>query len=323
MLRNVSRDRNLQPPKAEMCVCVWAILKLMSHMYLFCLGTDAETPKFKDYKGIMKHKVPKKSDEESWKQFAEEVLILIHTVNHNEYWAAVNCMKPPEGETRCVRYKGKLVLGTFGGCKAALVQTRMGSRCQDEIESALQDLLKAQAVVAVGVAYASDSRKCEYADVLISTHIEDPGDPKVIEGIRILNRGEKIEINRELHDTFCYQKETWVRFERTESSSNAKYSKACSGIILSAPWLVDSAEYKAKLLQMAPEAIGGEMEGFVLLQVQKKLRDQARHIGVIVIKGVADYADGSKRNEWQLTAAMAAADFACYQLENNGYKPRK
>ncbi len=68
---------------------------------------------------------------------------------------------------------------------------------------------------------------------------------------------------------------------------------------------------------MSPEAIGGEMEGVILVEIRKRLESRAppRELGVIIIKGVADYADGSKGEEWQLTAAMAAASYAKHRLE--------
>ena len=38
---------------------------------------------------------------------------------------------------------------------------------------------------------------------------------------------------------------------------------------------------------------------------------------VIIIKGVADYADGEKNKQWQLTAAMAAASYTHFQLKRS------
>ena len=51
------------------------------------------------------------------------------------------------------------------------------------------------------------------------------------------------------------------------------------------------------------------MEGHILVQrVQKEKPD----LHVAVIKGISDFADGNKHEEWQLTAAMAAVDYAKY-----------
>ncbi len=264
----------------------------------------------------------KPDDQQTWKPFADEVVVIVHAVNDNEYWAAVNNMAPPDGFPCCIKYKHGAALGKFGGYKAALVQTMMGHACYDEIERALAVFPKAQVVLAVGVAYAS-SKKCKFADVLVSTHIEDLVDFKFTKGDRIFPRGEKVAINQKLVDTFCRQKDVWaVRkpFSRTKSDSSDSHPTIHPGVVISAPWLVDNVEVKDKLLDKSPEAVGGEMEGGILLRLQKKLFEQSppRNIGVIVIKGVADYADGSKGKQWQLTAAMAAVRFTSFQLERYG-----
>ena len=72
-------------------------------------------------------------------------------------------------------------------------------------------------------------------------------------------------------------------------------------------------------MKHAPNAIGGEMEGWVLLELKRTLNGQHnKHIEVIVIKGVADYGDLSKGDKWQWTAAKAAMDCIYYCLEKSG-----
>ena len=58
--------------------------------------------------------------------------------------------------------------------------------------------------------------------------------------------------------------------------------------------------------------IGGEMEGGELL----KLQQDGKVEGVIVIKGVADFADKDKAKHWQYTAAKAALHYIKVQLRN-------
>ena len=53
------------------------------------------------------------------------------------------------------------------------------------------------------------------------------------------------------------------------------------------------------------------MEGWVLYtHIQKEFPK----VHAIIIKGVADYGDGTKDKRWQLTAAMAAVHYAHFQL---------
>ncbi len=279
-----------------------------------------EKPRYtkSDRDEIIETKAPEPTDEQISEPFAHEVLVIVHTVTDDEYWAAVDRMEPPDGCSRCIEYKREAALGTFGGYKAALVQTGRGQACHDEMERALANFPNAQFVVAVGVAYAS-SKKCWFADVLVSTHIVSLEFTKDND---ILTCGEKVKINRELSNTFCKKTDVWAvkkLFSRTESDSSEKsYPQVHTGIIFSAPQSIDNTEIKDNLFNKSPEAVGGEMEAGVLLRLQSKLSGQSpsRRIGVIVIKGVAD--DGTEGKQWQLTAAMAAVRFASFQLERNG-----
>ena len=84
-------------------------------------------------------------------------------------------------------------------------------------------------------------------------------------------------------------------------------SVAHIGCIVSAPTLIRDEVLRDQLMKHTPNAIGGEMEGWVLLALKRTLKGQ-HDIEVIVIKGVADYGDLSKGNKWQWTAAKAAMD---------------
>ena len=67
-----------------------------------------------------------------------------------------------------------------------------------------------------------------------------------------------------------------------------------------------------------PEAFGGEMEGVEVLKITQEYgKKQKKNVGVIIIKGVADFADDEKPSgkHWQYTAAMAAASYAQHKLE--------
>ena len=72
-------------------------------------------------------------------------------------------------------------------------------------------------------------------------------------------------------------------------------------------------------MKHTPNAVGGEMEGWVHLELKRTLKGQHnKDIAVIVIKGVADYGDLSKGDKWQWTAAKAAMDYIYYCLEKSG-----
>ena len=96
-------------------------------------------------------------------------------------------------------------------------------------------------------------------------------------------------------------------------------SVAHIGCIVSAPTLIRDKVLRDQLMKHTPNAIGGEMEGWVLLELKRTLKGQHnKHIEVIVIKGVADYGDLAKGDKWQWTAAKAAMDCIHYCLEKSG-----
>ena len=100
-------------------------------------------------------------------------------------------------------------------------------------------------------------------------------------------------------------------------ADNGRPSKAHIGCIVSALTLVQDEVLRDQLMKHTPDCIGGEMEGWVLLELKRTLRSQ-HDIEVIVIKGVADYGDLSKGDKWQWTAAKAAMDCIHYCLEKTG-----
>ena len=102
-------------------------------------------------------------------------------------------------------------------------------------------------------------------------------------------------------------------------ADNERTSVAHIGCIVSAPTLVRDEVLRDQLMKHTPNAIGGEMEGWVLLELKKTLKGlHNKDIEVIVIKGVADYGDLSKGDKWQWTAAKAAMDCIHYCLNKSG-----
>ena len=72
-------------------------------------------------------------------------------------------------------------------------------------------------------------------------------------------------------------------------------------------------------MKHTPDCIGGEMEGWVLLELKRTLKVQHnKDLEVIVIKGVANYGDHTKEDQWQWTAAKAAMDCIHYCLNKSG-----
>ena len=296
-------------------------------------GDPAETPMFGkiELREIFKKKpiATPQNASKALENFSRKVAIIIHTVNDNEYWAAVDHLGPPVSDdgnhlpgltTSVIFPKTGSAVGMFGGYKAALVQTGMGEKCRGDIEDALLNFPNAKAIIAVGVAYGKSHEKCKFGDVLVSQSIEDMSTVKFAKDSTIIERGKKDHVKPNIEKIFCKQTETFVVMKHFTCTKEGREPQIIPGTIISMSWLVDDEETKMKILKNFPEAIGGEMEGYVLLQIQGRNASQnpPRQLDVVVIKGVADYGDGKKLKDWQFTAAMAAVGYAHYKLEETG-----
>lgn len=250
---------------------------------------------------------------------ASEVLIILHTVNEYETQAVLSEMEAPllpqrgekmNGPVNLLVESNKIILGMFGGYPCALVQTEQGSRCKKEIEYALQHLPSCQVVILVGVAYGRE--KYKFGDVLVSKAICGVVNPK-FKGEKIIPRsaGSSCVPTSDKLSIFTRNLHAWNGFTCVQSG---RKSAVYAGDIVSVAWLISSSEIRDGLLNNFPDAVGGEMEGLTLLEIQKEYE---LTFEVIIIKAVADYADEKKQEgkKWQYTAAKAAANYTKFKLE--------
>ncbi len=235
--------------------------------------------------------------------------IILQTVSDNEYQAATTLIEPPDAkfERAIVFPSAGTVVGMFAGHKTALIQTDEGSSSPDYIQSAINTFSNAKFIIAIGVGYAFDSSKFKPADVLVSKKISNLKNLKFDKNCEILDRGETIDVVNELKLVFCKDrtfKEDFI------VSKNGRISRAYSGRYASYSTHLSNKEMRDKFRAAVPEAIGGDMEGGELLRFQKNQEIE----GIIVIKGVAGYADGCRGEEWEFTAAYAALKYAQSKL---------
>ena len=273
-------------------------------------------------------KVLKKQDPElhsNVEKFCDNVQLLIHTVNENEKWAAFDLLKAPElnrkepfAEKPIDLFEPNwITLGMFGGYKSALIQTEQGAGARKDLKGALKCFPNAEAIVAVGVLYAFDHKKYKFCDVIVSDFIGGVANYKFArDGMIFFRRssGSHRQVSPTLVHTFRGAA-TWEAKGGFECTKGGRISKVYFGEIISGPALVDNLEIRDKFARNAPEARGGEMEAYILGEIEEE-----EGLSVVVIKAVADYGDGKKAKNWQLTAAMAAAQYAEHKLELTGGK---
>lgn len=252
--------------------------------------------------------------------FSMNVSIILHTINDSEHQAVLEEMGPPDINSqinRPIKYINGNIVGTFGGYRAALVQTKMGSNCSDEIKEALKRFPNAVAMLAIGVAWGK--MKYNFGDVLVSKHIYGVKDVK-FSGDKLILRPSEIsvvQIRDDLMRIFTRETKKWS----FQCSKEGRDARVYCGSIVSPPWLVASRSVRDMVVNACPapdEVMGGEMEGSQLVSIQHQLQE-SRKIGVIIIKGVADYADEDKQagKKWQFTAAKSAASYTEHRLSLN------
>ena len=259
--------------------------------------------------------------------FAKQVVLILHTCNNTEFRAALERLEPPTTEDdnkikdRPIVYpQTGLVVGWFAGYRAAVVMTEQGNKCRGILIEALtciESFPNAQVIVGAGIAYAND-RTCKLGDVLISDQIETFLPYKQKDG-EIKNRGPREPVGPNVTRVFINPAKDWSDRKYFTCSADKRKSVACVGCIISTPILVSDETLRDKLRKYNPNPIGGEMEGWVLLELRSTLKHLfQKDIEVIVIKGVADYGDNKKEDKWQWTAAKAAIDCIHYCLKKSG-----
>ena len=255
--------------------------------------------------------------------FARQVVLILHTCNNNEFRAALERLESPttkdgnniQGRPIVYPQTGSVV-GWFASYRAAVVLTEQGNECRG-ILTCIESFPNVEVIIGAGIAYAND-QKCKLADVLISDQIETFL-PYKQTGDEIINRGPREQIGPNVRRVFKNPAKDWSDRKSFTCSKDNRKSVAYVGCIISTPILVSDGTLRDKLRKYSPTAIGGEMEGWVLLEVRSRLRHQRqKEIEVIIIKGVADYGDIRKGDEWQWTAAKAAIDCIHYCLKKSG-----
>lgn len=252
-----------------------------------------------------------------------EILLIVCNENEN---AEVKKLLTDQQVKSLQSNSESITLGKFAGRNVALLYTKQGFECIQPVVTVLRELKQVDKVIAVGVAYGADREKQLLGDIIVSKKIVCGGNVKAAEEISF--RGDAIGTKGPLYDYFC--KEV-VDLPGNEFSipEEQRCSKVHCGTLLSAPILWNEAELKERLLATCQErakVVGGEMEGWALLEAAAQVEDWEKRNGgckrtivPIVIKGVSDYGDGGKKKDddkkWQPIAAKAAATYVKFKLQ--------
>ena len=173
------------------------------------------------------------------------------------------------------------------------------------------DELAVRSVILLGIAFGVDPKKQSLGDVLVSRQLQCYEIQRVGTGengqTSIIPRGDKVSASTRLIDrlrtTTVGRKETRVSF----------------GLVLSGEKLVDNVDFRDQIVDMCPEAIGGELEGAGTYAAAV-----ARNKEWVIAKAICDWADGKKRHrkeERQQKAAAIVAEFVIDGIKLGGFGP--
>ena len=246
--------------------------------------------------------------------FAKQVVLIFHTCNQNEYWAALERLEPPTTEDqskiqdRPIIYpQNDSVVGCFAGYRAAVVRTEQGDKgCSNLTKALTESFPNSQVIIAAGIACASD-QKYKFADVFISE--------QCIVASEITSHDPHQWIDPNVIRVFKDAAKDWSDKKSFTCANNNRTSVAHICCVVSAPTLKILREQ----LFHVPNCIGGEKKAWVLFELKKTRKVQnEKDIEIIIINGVSEYQDLTLGDKWQWTAAKAAMDCIDYCLKRSG-----
>src|SRR5580765_6618375 len=240
--------------------------------------------------------------------FEPDIAILTATVTERD--CVLVSMRPLDGSSHILKIASgpdTFYLGILGRQTIVLTMCGMGAVGRDGSSLTASDAIRTwnpKAIIAVGIAFGIDAEKQRIGDVLVSRTVSSY-EPQRVQDDLIIFRGVVAESGLHLFNRFI-NVHRW-RFLRPDGSP----VELTAGQILSGEKLVDSLNFKKRLLERYPEAIGGEMEGAGLYAAAERAK-----VEWIIVKGICDWADGNKDKQYQRFAAAAAVSLVEHVLND-------
>ena len=232
---------------------------------------------------------------------AAPVVVLI-TANEHESRAVLSHFHPAgPPPVRTIDGMTYNELGLHGGMR---VVHRVCKQGQAEFQSATQDAVHAlqpRAIIAVGIAFGVNPSVQRIGDVLVSEFVRAYELGRVGANGVIAPRGGKQQASS------CLYQRVLLLDHRQKADSDASllWPELRFGTLLSGDKLVDNLNYRNSLLQLEPEAIGGEMEGVGL-----HIGADRHKVDWLIVKAICDWADGNKHSPSKSADQALAADNA-------------
>ncbi|MNO77366.1 5'-methylthioadenosine/S-adenosylhomocysteine nucleosidase [compost metagenome] len=198
-------------------------------------------------------------------------------------------------------------LGVIGAFECFLAISEMGTGGTNgsllSVQKAIGDI-KPDTVIMAGIAFGIDKKKFSIGDVLVSQQL-------LLYDLQRMNSNGTIALRGDTPHASSVPL-NWVRHAKLTWPSISN-SKVEPGLVLSGDKLIDNIDYRNALRDVAPEALGGEMEGAGLYAACQDAK-----VDWLLVKAICDWADGNKSKNKsinQKTAAANAARFVVHLLK--------
>jgi WD40 repeat protein/nucleoside phosphorylase len=241
--------------------------------------------------------------------------VLLVTVTQVEGRTVLDLFAQATGSTPrrfFIDQKAYFDLGSIAGTHVVMVQSEMGEGGPGGSLLVVNEGIRSLApgaVIMVGIAFGLDTKKLTIGDILVSRQLLGYELQKVATDkygqAKIFQRGDCPQASIKLLDRFRSGSLDW------------QGARVEFGLILSGSKLLDNRRVRDELLSLAPEAIGGEMEGNGLYAAA-----QLHKVDWILVKAICDLADGHKANNEagnQKLAAENAVKFTLHVLRQGGF----
>ena len=186
-----------------------------------------------------------------------------------------------------------------------MVQSEMGIATPGgallTVHQAIQDL-QPQAIIMCGIAFGLRPDKQQLGDILVAKQLQYYEHQKVDLKRGQMPRGDRTTCAERLLDRFRSGDIDW------------QGTKTHFGLIVAGEKLINDPAFRDWLLEIEPEAIGGEMEGAGLYVAARDAK-----VDWILVKAICDWGDGNKNDAAQPLAARNAAQFVLHVLQLGGW----
>ncbi len=236
--------------------------------------------------------------------------ILILTAAKPELYAVLDYLRPASRKRNIFRgFIGQetYYVGCYGKERSVVTMCGMGAIGRDSVILSTQQaitLFKPKAMIMTGIAFGRDPKIQKLGDILISSHVI-AYEPQRVSRSQVVHRGNITQAGPILLNRFRNAIDWHFLIDQEQET------RVHIGPVLSGEKLIDQREYKIRLFDNYPQGIGGEMEGAGFSAV-------AARTGVewIIVKGICDWADGTKNDYFQALAAHAAASLVFHVLSD-------